>query len=187
MKRGMMALLAVSVVTTMFMSGCASNEAVKPDGPVVSTSTSADTKPLQSSNAGATDSRVVPAGQGQGQDSSASGLAASGLETVYFEFDKSDLSKDARDTLSRNAQVLLKSKSGMNIKIEGHCDERGSAEYNLALGERRAKSAQQYLLTLGVQPDRLSVISYGKEKPAVPGGDESAWSKNRRAEFSVAK
>jgi peptidoglycan-associated lipoprotein len=186
MKRGMMALLAVSVATTMFLGGCASNDAVKPDEPVVSTSTSTDTKPIQQSNAGASDSRITPAGQG-GQDSSASSFDPSGLEKIYFEFDKSDLSKEARDILSRNAQTMLKSKSGINVKVEGHCDERGSAEYNLALGERRAKSVQQYLITLGVQPDRLSVISYGKEKPAVQGNDEAAWSKNRRAEFSVAK
>ena len=82
---------------------------------------------------------------------------------------------------------MLKSKLTAKIKIEGHCDERGSAEYNLALGERRAKSAMQYLITLGVSPERLSVISYGKEKPAVQGNNEEAWTKNRRAEFLIEK
>src|SRR6185369_8328131 len=109
------------------------------------------------------------------------------LETVYFDFDKSDLRQDARDVLSKNAENILKSLAAAKIKIEGHCDERGSAEYNLALGERRAKSAQNYLTTLGVKPENLSIISYGKEKPAVIGSDEAAWAKNRRVEFEIVK
>jgi peptidoglycan-associated lipoprotein len=110
--------------------------------------------------------------------------AAANFETIYFGFDKSDLTQAARDVLSKNADIALKA-SNAKIQIEGHCDERGSAEYNLALGERRAKSSMQYLVTLGVKADRLSTISYGKEKPAVKGNDEAAWSKNRRAEFIV--
>lgn len=90
----------------------------------------------------------------------------------------------ARNTLSQNVGVL-KHKSAARIHIEGNCDERGSAEYNLALGERRAQAAQQYLVTLGIDPARLSVISYGKEKPLVNENNEAAWSKNRRAEFVV--
>jgi peptidoglycan-associated lipoprotein len=109
------------------------------------------------------------------------------FEAVYFDFDKSDLRQDARDVLSKNAAVVLKSPAGTKIQIEGHCDERGSAEYNLALGERRARSAQNYLTTLGVKADMLSIISYGKEKPAVQGNDEAAWAKNRRAEFVIVK
>jgi peptidoglycan-associated lipoprotein len=73
----------------------------------------------------------------------------------------------------------------MKVQIEGHCDERGSDEYNLALGERRAKSAMKYLTTLGIPSDRLSTISYGKERPAVPESNEAAWAKNRRGEFIV--
>jgi peptidoglycan-associated lipoprotein len=75
----------------------------------------------------------------------------------------------------------------VKLRIEGHSDERGSAEYNLALGERRAKAAAKYLVTMGVKPDRLSTISYGEEHPAVQGHDESAWSKNRRDEFVIQK
>ena len=109
------------------------------------------------------------------------------FETVYFDFDKSDLRQDARDVLTKNAEIMLKTKPDVKIKIEGNCDERGSAEYNLALGERRAKSALQYLITLGVPADRLSIISYGKEKPAVEGHDEDAWAKNRRDDFIIVK
>ena len=109
------------------------------------------------------------------------------FEAVYFDFDKSDLRQDARDVLSKNAETILKSFANAKIQIEGHCDERGSAEYNLALGERRAKSVQKYLTTIRVKPENLSIISYGKEKPAVAGSDEAAWSKNRRAEFVITK
>ena len=94
-----------------------------------------------------------------------------------------NLSESARTTLTKNASALKASSA--TIRIEGNCDERGSAEYNLALGERRAKTAQQYLLTLGIKPERLSTISYGKEKPAIQGGGETAGVKNRRDEFVV--
>ena len=109
------------------------------------------------------------------------------LEAVYFDFDKADLRQDGRDVLSKNAETILKSLAGAKIQIEGHCDMLGSAEYNLALGERRAISAKNYLTTLGVKAENLSDISYGKEKPAVSGSDEAAFAKNRRAEFVVVK
>lgn len=104
------------------------------------------------------------------------------LETIHFDFDKSDLRDPDREILNRNAGILINTLKG-NFQIEGHCDERGSAEYNLALGERRARSAMNYLVTLGVAAERLSIISYGKEKPIDPGHDEDAWAKNRRAQF----
>lgn len=108
------------------------------------------------------------------------------LEAIHFDFDKSDLREPDRAVLYKNAGVLMKEGS-VNILIEGHCDERGSTEYNLALGERRAATALRYLVTLGVAAERLSVISYGEEKPADPGHDEDAWAKNRRAEFVTAE
>ena len=77
--------------------------------------------------------------------------------------------------------------SGTKVQVQGNCDDRGSAEYNLALGENRAKSAVKYLTTLGVKPDKLSYISFGKEKPADQGNDEAAWTKNRRADFAIIK
>jgi peptidoglycan-associated lipoprotein len=80
---------------------------------------------------------------------------------------------------------MIKKDSAAKVRIEGNCDERGSDEYNLALGEKRAKAAMEYLVTLGIPAERLSVISYGKEKPADPGHDEAAWAKNRRDEFVV--
>jgi peptidoglycan-associated lipoprotein len=106
----------------------------------------------------------------------------SGVKTVYFDFDKSEIRPDARDILKGNAEVIGKS-DGPTITIEGHCDERGSTEYNLALGERRANSVKRYLVDLGVPSSRLRTVSFGEDRPAVQGHDESAWRYNRRADF----
>jgi peptidoglycan-associated lipoprotein len=106
------------------------------------------------------------------------------LQAVFFELDSSDLSPAAQKTLDANA-ALLKKYPSWAITIEGHCDERGTAEYNLALGERRAIAARAYLVSLGIPADRLRTVSYGKEFPFEPGHDEGAWSKNRRAHFVI--
>ncbi|MFN7973683.1 MAG: peptidoglycan-associated lipoprotein Pal [Acidobacteriota bacterium] len=104
------------------------------------------------------------------------------LHDIHFDFDKSDIRDDAKPTLEENA-TFLKKYPTIKIVVEGHCDERGSVEYNLALGERRAKAAKSYLATLGVNGERMTTVSYGKELPLDPGHDEGAWSKNRRAHF----
>jgi peptidoglycan-associated lipoprotein len=114
-----------------------------------------------------------------------SAASKSNFEIVYFDFDRSDLLPDAREAITKNAETILKSFRTSKIQIEGHCDERGSAEYNLALGEDRAKSVQKYLITLGVKAENLSLLSYGKEKPAVNESSEAAWAMNRRAEFAI--
>lgn len=101
-------------------------------------------------------------------------------DRVHFDFDKFDLKPDARATLDKQAAWLLKFPN-TNFTIEGHCDERGTREYNLALGERRANSAKNYLVALGVSASRITTISYGKERPQVLGSNEEAWAKNRRA------
>lgn len=106
------------------------------------------------------------------------------LRTVYFDFDKYNLRPDAKAALDVNSALLLKY-SNVIIKIEGHCDERGTVEYNLSLGEKRANSVMDYLSGLGVSASRISVISYGKERPVDAGHSEDSWSKNRRAEFRV--
>lgn len=109
---------------------------------------------------------------------------SSKLKNVYFAFDRSDLSAEARNILKESAD-LLKQSPDTKIQIEGHCDERGSTSYNLALGERRAASVRDYLVSLGVPSDMLSTISYGEEKPADAGHNEEAWAKNRRAHMIV--
>jgi peptidoglycan-associated lipoprotein len=106
------------------------------------------------------------------------------LKPVFFELDSSELTPGGQQTLDENAGVLKKYAT-WTITIEGHCDERGTAEYNLALGERRAASARAYLVSLGIASDRLRTVSYGKEFPFDPGHDEAAFSKNRRAHFVI--
>jgi peptidoglycan-associated lipoprotein len=105
-------------------------------------------------------------------------------EDVYFDFDKSDLTADARSVLERKA-AWLRSNADESVTIEGHCDERGTAEYNIALGERRAKSAMEFLVDMGIEASRLDQVSYGEERPIDPGHDEDAWAKNRRAHFVI--
>jgi len=100
-------------------------------------------------------------------------------DRIFFDFDKYDLSAEARAQLDKQA-AWLKQYPNITVTVEGNCDERGTREYNLALGERRATSAKNYLVALGVDPNRIQTISYGKERPAVLGSDEAAWAQNRR-------
>jgi peptidoglycan-associated lipoprotein len=106
------------------------------------------------------------------------------LKPVFFELDSSEVDGASQKVLDGNAEVL-KRYTSWQISIEGHCDERGTAEYNLALGERRAIAARNYLVSLGIPADRIKTVSYGKEFPFDPGHSEDAWSKNRRAHFVV--
>lgn len=106
----------------------------------------------------------------------------SGLETINFDYDKALLSASAKKKIQGNAE-WMKSRGNINIQIEGHCDARGSIEYNLSLGERRAKAVKEYMVSLGVSDSRISIISYGKEKPLANGDSEDAYAKNRRANF----
>lgn len=103
------------------------------------------------------------------------------LATAYFDYDRSEIRNDMRDVLKLNAEALQV--SGATAMIEGHADERGSEEYNLALGERRAESVRKYMTALGVASSQLRIVSYGESKPAVSGHDDNAWRLNRRAEF----
>jgi peptidoglycan-associated lipoprotein len=106
------------------------------------------------------------------------------LRPLFFELDSAEVSGPGRQVLQTNASVLKKY-PGMQVTVEGHCDERGTAEYNLALGERRALAAKNYLVSLGIPADRIKTVSYGKEFPFDPGHDDSAWQKNRRAHFVI--
>jgi peptidoglycan-associated lipoprotein len=184
-------LLAVALVA----SGCAKKELVRTEEPVpatappaaresrpagpaetpVSTPAVPDSATTTAADLGSAAADAAKAGQQQGL-----------LETVYFDYDSFLLSQASRDALNRNGQLLLRKVSG-KVRLEGHCDERGSDEYNLALGEKRAQAARNYLMSLGVTADRLSVISYGKERPAVQGSTEEAWARNRRVEFVLTK
>jgi peptidoglycan-associated lipoprotein len=109
------------------------------------------------------------------------------LNTVYFDFDRSDIRSDQQPVLRGNAGAIQKHTDWRLITIEGHCDERGTEEYNLALGDRRATAAKSYLETLGISATKLTTVSLGKSQPAVAGHDEAAWAKNRRDEFLYSK
>lgn len=106
------------------------------------------------------------------------------LQRIHYDFDRSDIRPDAVPVLERNA-AWIKDHAGKRVTVEGHCDDRGTNEYNMALGDRRSNAARDYLSNLGVDPSVLSSVSYGEERPLDPGSNESAWSLNRRAEFAV--
>ncbi len=108
------------------------------------------------------------------------------LKDIHFDFDKYNIQPGEAETLKENS-ALLKKYPGMKFQIEGHCDERGTGEYNLALGERRANSVKKYLASLGISPNSVLTISYGEERPLDQGHNEEAWSKNRRAHFVILK
>jgi len=109
---------------------------------------------------------------------------AGGLQTVYFDFNESSLTSDTKTSLKNNADFLT-ANAAVEVQVEGHADERGGHQYNLALGERRAKAVRDYLVAAGVAAKRITTISYGKERPVSDGHDDAAWSKNRRANFVV--
>jgi peptidoglycan-associated lipoprotein len=125
-----------------------------------------------------TDPGLDPASRRTG---SSEGVVPS-LVTVYFDYDDSALRPDAKDGLRRNAEYL-RSVANAKVELQGNCDNRGTEEYNLALGKRRAESAKQYLADLGISTQRLTTVSFGEENPAAPGEGEAAWAKNRRVDF----
>ena len=115
-------------------------------------------------------------------ESTSGPLTGADLETVYFDYDASSLSEKARQLLRHNAEVL-EANSGKKLEIQGNCDERGTTEYNLALGKRRAEAAKRYIVDLGIPRSQISTVSFGEENPAVRGSTESAWARNRRDDF----
>lgn len=138
------------------------------------------TTSTQSSSTASTSSATIPGPTPGSQEH----LVVNVGDRVFFDFDKSDLKQAGRRTVESLA-TWMNNFPAQTVTIEGHCDERGTREYNLALGERRANAVYDYLLALGVQSNRLRTISYGKERPAVLGSNEEAWAQNRRGVFTV--
>jgi len=183
--------MVVCGVALFVLGGCANKEVVKSEEPIAVKSEAAKPAvPAKTGTSAAVRNQAAPkeAGQAKQAASQPAQLTAqqTSFEAIYFNFDQSDLSQAARDILSKNAAVMLKTRPDAKVRIEGNCDDRGSAEYNLALGERRADAARKYLVNMGVAAERLSVVSYGKEHPAVQGDNEKAWTKNRRDDFVIA-
>jgi peptidoglycan-associated lipoprotein len=137
------------------------------------TSSAGSTTAATPSTTAATPSATAPSAGSQ-ED-----LVANVGDRVFFDFDKYNLKPDARATLEKQA-AWMKQFASVTVSIEGHCDERGTREYNLALGERRANSVKDFLIALGISPSRVKTISYGKERPVALGSDEQAWTQNRR-------
>lgn len=117
-------------------------------------------------------------------DTNGDGIGLGTLQRIYFDFDKSEIGAEASKVLKKNADTMKKSPT-MKVLVEGHCDERGTNEYNIALGERRARAVMDYLVNLGIGRNRLEMKSWGEEKPIDSGHGEEAWVKNRRGEFII--
>lgn len=168
-------LLTTILAATLALSSCASKKTKSTEGV---------------DNMGADQTTLTDNGNNAGVALEANGDSdsnrAGALKTVYFEYASASISGSTRDTLNGNAE-FLKTNASVKVQVEGHCDERGSVQYNLALGEKRAKSVRDYLVAQGVASNRVTVISLGKEKPVSFGHDEESWSKNRRGNFVVTE
>jgi peptidoglycan-associated lipoprotein len=136
------------------------------------------------------DVRAVGGEGTEGSDIAGSALGAGGeggpLADIHFELDSAALTDEARATLEKHA-LWLQGRRDVRVTVEGHCDERGTVDYNLALGEQRARAARDYLVSLGIAAERVRVVSFGKERPLEAGHDEAAWAKNRRAHFALSR
>jgi len=187
-----MSLCIVATIVAALFAGCARHDVVKSDTGEMPGSHEltkrpvAPVSPVAPPATQAVQTPAKPVQQQPGQKQSSVADLQSALQKIYFDFDSADLSQSARTALTQNAALLAK-EPAVDIRIEGNCDEHGSAEYNLALGERRAQAAKSYLVTLGVNDKRLSTISYGKERPVARGHDEESWRSNRRDEFVVSR
>lgn len=168
-----------AVLVAATLAGCATTEtATTPDEPVAPVATPAE--PSGPTTYGAGDDSVTGSVSGSAQDAAAQKMAAQLREkVVYFDFDKANIRPDAYDILNAHAS-FLSSNPAARIRLEGHADERGTREYNMALGERRANAAANYMAARGVTRAQVEVISYGEERPAAMGANESSWAQNRR-------
>lgn len=182
---------AVLAVMMLFALGCAKKQAVKSSETAAGAAAAAPGAPAPGGIATETLKPEAPAPSAAGQQMAAAEAGAavtqekpSPFQDIWFDFDKSVVRADAKPILSAVADYMKKNK-GAKLLIEGHCDERGTSEYNMALGDRRAESARAYLASLGVPASALSTVSFGREKPLAPGHTEDSWAKNRRAHFVV--
>ena len=186
-RRHLLALLFALLAPTLLLSACGGKKrgpAVATGAPGSEAGTVTGEQPVDSGP----DIRSVDPDSAQGEDFAVSDSSGEGgpLEDIHFEYDQAELTDQARAILERNAQ-WMKSHAAAKVRVEGHCDDRGTVEYNLALGERRAQSTRDYLTSLGVAADRLSSVSYGKERPLDSGTTETAYARNRRAHFAVSR
>jgi peptidoglycan-associated lipoprotein len=168
------AMLLVAVAALAALTGCAKKAVQAPPAPATPPPAAAP----------APTPTPTPAPTPTPPPAPAPAFQATDLKPVFFDYDAYTLTAAAREILDGDAR-LLRENATVKLVIEGHCDERGTAEYNQALGERRAQAARDYLVNAGIDASRLRVISYGKERPFATGHDEAAWAQNRRAQFSI--
>ena len=193
---------AAAIVSMVGMTGCAgkkshtsidntgaSSDAGQTSGAASSTTATAlpSGRTGGVADSGITDASLGADERANGRSSAeVTGAATNPLKTVYFGFDAYLLTAEARETLAGNAQYLANNQLS-RVTIEGHADERGSDDYNLALAEKRAVAAKRYLQSLGINEERMEAVSFGENKPAVDGDDEAAWARNRRVDFVIVK
>jgi peptidoglycan-associated lipoprotein len=172
--------LAIAALSLVATSAC---KHAKPDTTPQPVATPTNTAPPSRPTNTSASQPMAPDNTGISMER-ANAIRATITEPVYFAYDSEQLSADAKSLLERKYNALA-ANGTVRIRIEGHADERGSDEYNLALGQRRAEAAKYYLVTRGIDASRISTVSYGEERPAVVGSNEAAWAKNRRAEFVI--
>lgn len=182
MKKMTFVWLLMAALAVLLASGCAKKPAPTATAPTTDAPVISET-PMQEDIRGF-EERAVTEAPAQDRLLPMSDATSAGLQRIFFDFDQHTLSPQARQILEQNA-AFMRANPRVQVRVEGHCDERGSDEYNLALGERRARAARDYLISLGIAPNRLSIISYGEEMPLDPRRNEDAWAKNRRAEFNI--
>ena len=166
----------------LVIAGCATEAAKKPEAAARVSGSAAPASPRTGAGKSEVSSRKAAGGSSLDALREGKTPASGPLKEIYFDFDKYDLSSEARSILKANAD-WLRANPGVNVEIEGHCDERGTTEYNLALGAKRARSAMDYLVSLGVAPARIKTISYGEELPSCKEKNEDCYRKNRRDRF----
>jgi peptidoglycan-associated lipoprotein len=193
MKKQQKWFISIALAVGLFAVGCASTKpVVQVDDTAAKAAEAArkaeaDAKAKAAAEAAAREARLKAEADATARakaDAEAAALAARQLSTVYFDYDDYSIRSDQQGPLSSHADKL-NAASGVKLTLAGHCDERGTVEYNLALGQKRADAVKNYLVRGGVDAERLSTISYGKEKPVDPGHSEASWAKNRRVEFSA--
>lgn len=172
----------VVLASFLFFVGCASEDLAKKSSDGSSSASSMKSKMRSSEGGGG--SSMHENERDKIRKENKEGLADFEDSIIYFDFDKSDIRPDMRAVLDKKGRFLMSNPTYL-IQIEGHCDERGTVEYNIALGHRRSQATKDYLISLGVDASRIDTVSYGEERPSDSGHDESAWSKNRRAKFNV--
>jgi peptidoglycan-associated lipoprotein len=186
----LMGIFVVLILSLIIFTGCAGKKSVVTSDNAQQQVTAPAPTPAQTTDTTNQNNTIAPTdttnkkASVKEQSSLMEATATSPVSDIHFDFDSSSIRPDARDILQTNASYLLKHRVS-SVMIEGHCDERGTAEYNMALGERRAQETKKYLVNLGIKESIMKTISYGSERPLFPESNEDAWAKNRRAHFVV--